>query len=193
MLLCGKLQSLAGLPWWPSKRRTKPLATVSLFCFIPRPKTLIKTKAQMHTACTQPNNHHVQHLPIMLIHFQNYLSTQSYTYIISLNSTPFHPILLKFLKTYTISVVPIFQGSLDIFRNSNQALSLPKIITGRFLDSSLARKHSFNSSFHAPKILRSSRNFTTPFPILFRPCNTKISKKIFLLPSFPNLFPIRAQ
>ena len=42
-----------------------------LFYFLLRPKTLIKSKAQMHTACTQPNNHHMQLLPIILVHFRN--------------------------------------------------------------------------------------------------------------------------
>jgi len=48
-----------------------PDCCVPLLFYFQRPKTLIKSKAQMHTACTQPNNHHVQLLPIILVHFRN--------------------------------------------------------------------------------------------------------------------------
>ena len=59
--------------------------------------------------------------------------------------------------------LPNFQSSPNIFQNYIQDLALLEIITNKPPDLYLAPKSLFNSSFHAPKILRLPRNFTTPF------------------------------
>ena len=86
-----------------------------------------------------------------------------------------------------------FRSNTNIFRNYNQVLPLSKIITKKPLNLRLTPNHSFDSLFHAPKILclppklyHAIFNIILALPLRNLP-------KIFFLPSFLKLFLIRSQ